>query len=110
MSGMRSSHSKERKMPSYVCPPVIRAFILHMVESYMPTLDLLLAEPLLRWRAFEMMVTLAFRPQKSKTIRFRSRSITGKIRNKMWEITLVDSVEQTTYLDAIRAITPGTLI
>jgi len=93
---------------TYVCPPVIKAFVRHMMESYKPSIDLLLADPNLRWRAFELLVILAFRPQKHHVVKFRSRSLSGE--QKEWEITLTRAIEQTSFLKAIPVLEPGALV
>ncbi|KAL1914184.1 uncharacterized protein VTP21DRAFT_9696 [Calcarisporiella thermophila] len=94
----------------YVCPPVIRAFVQYMAESYQPSIDLLLADPALKWRAFALLITLTFRPQKRIDIRFNSRTLMGEPQDKIWNITLTQTIEQTSTLNAIPALEPGTLM
>ncbi|KAL1915001.1 uncharacterized protein VTP21DRAFT_7706 [Calcarisporiella thermophila] len=75
-----------------------------------PSINLLLADPSFKWRAFGLLITLTFRPHKRIDIRFNGRTLTGKPQRKTWNITLIQTIEQISTLHAVSALEPGTLI
>jgi hypothetical protein len=66
-------------------------------------------DPFFKWRAFELLVTLAFRPQNIE-VRFHSRNLMGEPQDGLWKIGLNQVIEQTSTLDAIPILEPGTLV